>query len=211
MSTCASRGGARAVPLVLTAAATPEAGSKVGQPGRARPSPARRRAYCRLLARGPWAFGTDVRHPAPAYSGSPTSPTWPTASSSKSTCRTTTGTSRPRPKSKGRPPSPASWTTSSTRSGRTTIRCEGRTLQIPADRHRHHKARVRVHPDPCRLPRTPRSLPGRRVPDRNPEGRVTHFDAIFRRPKWTAASRLTTSPQPPQRKWVHNPVSSKCS
>ena len=76
-------------------------------------------------------------------------------------------------------------------------------------------------PHPCRLPRpqTPRSLPGRRVliRNRNPEGRVIHFDAIFRRPvdKWTAASRLTTSPQAqlPQRKCnlVHNPVSSKCS
>ena len=53
---------------------------------------------------------------------------------------------------------------------------------------------------PCRFPRTPCSLPGRRVPirNRNSEGRVTR--AIFRRPKWTAASRLTTTPLPPQGK-----------
>ena len=53
---------------------------------------------------------------------------------------------------------------------------------------------------PCRFPRTPCSLPGRRVPirNRNSEGRVTR--EICRRPKWTAALRLTTTLLPPQGK-----------
>ena len=50
-----------------------------------------------------------------------------------------------------------------------TVRYRGLSLQLPTDRHRHP----------------------------NPAGRVTRFDAACRRPvgKWTAAPRLTTSPQ----------------
>ena len=55
----------------------------------------------------------------------------------------------------------------------------GRILQLPADRHRRHKARVRVHPDHTLA--VGRLALGRRVSDRNPEGCVTR--AILRRPK----------------------------
>ncbi len=165
----ASRGGrrARAVLLVLHRPRQPllphARGRRQGRqgqpdPGRARPSPARHRARRRLLARGSGALGGSApcRSACPRNSGSPASPTWPrpTASSSRSTCRTTTGASLPRPRSRGRPscPSPAPWTTSSvsTRSGSNdnTVRYKGRTLQIPADRHHYVKARVRVHEYP---------------------------------------------------------------
>ena len=74
-----------------------------------------------------------------------------------------------------------------------------------------------------RLPRTPMPGPlqGRRRAHRhlNPAGRVIRFDATGQSPvdKWTAAPRLTTSPQAqqPQPKrsthMVHKPVSSDCS
>jgi hypothetical protein len=79
-----------------------------------------------------------------------------------------------------------------------TVRYKNRTLQIPADRHRHHyvKARVRVHeyPDGHLGPVPWAALsgppPGRRQPDRDrgPAGRVIRFEATGHRPvdKWTA-------------------------
>ena len=74
-----------------------------------------------------------------------------------------------------------------------------------------------------RLPRAPMpgAIPNRRRAHRhpNPAGRVIRFDATGPSPvdKWTAAPRLTTSPQAqqPQQKrsthLVHKPVNSECS
>ena len=82
--------------------------------------------------------------------------------------------------------------------GDNTVRYKNRTLQIPADRHRHHyvKAQVRVQRisrrPPGRLPRTQVSgaLPRRRRNHRRRQapGRVTRFDATEPGPvdKWTA-------------------------
>ena len=75
----------------------------------------------------PGALGADVRHPAPGTQAR--QHRWPTASSSRSTCRITTGASQPRPKD--RPPSPAS----STRNGRTTT--PTLTTPTPAPRSWH--------------------------------------------------------------------------
>ena len=99
-----------------------------------------------------------------------------------------------------------------------TVRHERRVLQIPASpvrtplRQGHGPgARVsRRHSRP--LPRTPmpRPLSGRRRAHRHikPAGRVSRFDATRRCPvdKWTAAPRLTTSPQgqPQQQKRTIN-------
>ena len=68
-----------------------------------------------------------------------------------------------------------------------TVRYKNRTLQIPADRHRHHyvKARLRVHEYPRRQARpVPRPtafglLHSQRTTDRTarPKGRVIRFDA----------------------------------
>ena len=74
-----------------------------------------------------------------------------------------------------------------------------------------------------RLPRAPMpgAIPNRRRAHRhpNPAGRVIRFDATGRSPvdKWTAAPRLTTSPQGQQHQpkrsthLVHKPVNSECS
>ena len=91
-----------------------------------------------------------------------------------------------------------------------TVRYGNRVLQLPAGPHRPHYVKAHVRPARVprrharRLPRTqmPRPLPRRWQTVRNPkpEGRVTRFDATRRRPvdKWTAAPRLTTSPQAQQ-------------
>ena len=88
-----------------------------------------------------------------------------------------------------------------------TVRYRGLSLQLPSDRHRHHyvKARVRVHEYPDGTlaifhgPPMPGPIPGHGRGHRhpNPEGRVSRFDATGQGPvdKWTAAPRLTTSPQ----------------
>ncbi len=75
-----------------------------------------------------------------------------------------------------------------------TVRYKGLALQIPADRHRHHyaKVRVRVHEKLRRLsgrfPRTqgPHPLLGRWHADREPQaaGRVSRFDATGRGALW---------------------------
>ena len=95
--------------------------------------------------------------------------------------------------------------------GNNTVRYKNRTLQIPADRHRHHyvKAQVRVHEYPdghlAVFPADPRvsgALPRRRRNHRRRQapGRVTRFDA--------------TEPIPPQQKrsihMVHKAVNSVC-
>ena len=110
-----------------------------------------------------------------------------------------------------------------------TVRYKRRLLQLPADRHRRHyvKATVRVHEYPDGTlavfhgPRCLARYQGRRRAHRhlNPAGRVIRFDATGQCPvdKWTAAPRLTTSPQAqqPQPKrsthMVHKPVNSECS
>ena len=99
-----------------------------------------------------------------------------------------------------------------------TVRYERRVLQIPATPARHHyvKARVRVHEYPdgtlalFHVAPMPRPLHRQRRAHRNPNpaGRVRRFDATGRRPvdKWTAAPRLTTSPQgqPQQQKRTYD-------
>ena len=110
-----------------------------------------------------------------------------------------------------------------------TVRYHGLSLQIPPDRHRHHyvKARVRVHEYPdatLALFHGPKCLArynadGEPIDTPTPAGRVSRFDAACQSPvdKWTAAKRLTTSPQGQthQQKrsthMVHKPVNSKCS
>ena len=91
-----------------------------------------------------------------------------------------------------------------------TVRYKRRALQIPADRHppplrQGHGPGARVSRRHARrLPRTPMPGPlqGRRRAHRhlNPAGRVIRFDATGQSPvdKWTAAPRLTTSPQAQQ-------------
>ena len=96
-----------------------------------------------------------------------------------------------------------------------TVRYKNRTLQIPADRHRHHyvKAQVRVHeyPDGHLPSSTDPGLARYRADGeyhrrRQAPGSATRFDATEPGPvdKWTArqSSRPTTSPQaqPPQQK-----------
>ena len=196
-----------------------------------------------LLARGQGgarsACSAPCRSACPRNSGSPASPTWsrPTASSRRSSCHNTTPASRPRPRTRAPPssPSPARSTTScaSTRNApsQTTTRCatSALALQIPAGRHRRHyvKARVRVHEYPdgtMAVFHGPRCLAryhadGQPIDSQTREARVTRFDATERRPvgKWTAAPRLTTSPQgqQPQQKrsthMVHKPANSECS
>ncbi len=198
----ASRGGRRARAVLLALHRQPllphARGRRQGRqgqpdPGRARPSPASstspptrpRPAGARSGCSAP------CRNACPKNSGSPASPTWPrsTASSSRSTCRATTGASPPRPRGSAFVPFAGTLD---------DILCvhedrlERHAVQgtHPADPGRPPPLRQgqgpgpRVpRPHPCRLPRprTPRSLPGRRGSDRNPEGRVTRFDAIFRR------------------------------
>ena len=84
---------------------------------------------------------------------------------------------------------------------------KGASSRSPPPQARHHyvKARVRVHEYPdgtLALFHGPRCLArytanGEPIENPNPRGRVTRFDATGRRPvdKWTAAPRLTTSPQ----------------
>ena len=88
-----------------------------------------------------------------------------------------------------------------------TVRYRGLSLQILPDRHRRHyvKATVRVHEYPDGTlavfhgPPMSCTIPGHRRAHRQPNsaGRVSRFDATGRKPvdKWTAAPRLTTSPQ----------------
>ena len=88
-----------------------------------------------------------------------------------------------------------------------TVRYERRVLQIPATPGQT-PLRQGQGPGPRVSRRNPRSLPRAPMPrplhrqrrarrNPNPRGRVTRFDATDWRPvdKWTAAPRLTTSPQ----------------
>ena len=78
-------------------------------------------------------------------------------------------------------------------------RYKGRSLQLPADRHRHHyvKAKVRVHEYPdasLAVFHGPRCLAryraaGEPIETQTRDRRVTRFDATGRRPveKWSGA------------------------
>ena len=96
----------------------------------------------------------------------------------------------------------------------TTVRYKNRTLQIPADRHRHHyvKAQVRVRISrrpPGRLPRTQVSgaLPRRRRNHRRRQapGRVTRFDATEPGPARQSSrpDHLSTAQPPQQKRSIH--------
>ena len=136
-----------------------------------------------------------------------------TASSKRATCPTTTGASQQSPSSK---PAPSCHRLHPTRSrGPHAHKARGRARRAPrktgpanprqpgqAPLRQGHGPGARVsrrHTRP--LPRTqmPRPLSGRRRAHRHTKaaGRVSRFDAACRRPvdKWTAAPRLTTSPQ----------------
>ena len=112
--------------------------------------------------------------------------------------------------------------------GDNTVRYKNRSLQIPADRHRHHyvKARVRVHEYPdghLAVFHGPRCLArytaeGELI-EKPKAGRVIRFDATRRRPvdKWTARpsrpDHFPTGPTLQQKRSidvVHKPVNSVC-
>ena len=139
---------------------TPEAGGGVDkdnptQVGRAL---ARHRVDRGLFAAGPVAARSACSGPCrsacPRSCASPGSPPWPRpiAFSRSSSGRRTTPASPARPRTPARP----SWLfilcaqEDRVVAGDNTVRYKNRTLQIPADRHRHHyvKAQVRVHEYP---------------------------------------------------------------
>ena len=88
--------------------------------------------------------------------------------------------------------------------GDNTVRYKNRTLQIPADRHRHHyvKAQVRVHEYPdghlavFHGPRVSGALPRRRRNHRRRQapGRVTRFDATEPGPVDKCTARQSSRP-----------------
>ena len=180
------RAAARSTPIGPRTLAHAEAGRcGQGQPDPGRPGlgAARHRVDRGLFAAGPGPLGAHVRDlaeaPGPGAATSPGSPPWPRPIAFRGALLA--GAQRPlRPPGRGHRLGlqwllpHASRTSSDAQEGRVvtgdnTVRYKNRTLQIPADRHRHHGqgagpgARISRRP-PGRLPRTQVSgaLPRRR-------------------------------------------------
>ena len=221
---------ARSMPTASHYWHTPDAGGKVDKDNPTQVGRALQRLGIELIAayspeargRSERMFGTlQKRLPQELRLAGITGPR-PTASSRRSICPNTTPASPPRPRTSLRP--------LRRRARRHPVHPRGPHRraapcatsawhQIPADRHRRRVSRRHAR----RLPRTPMPGPlqGRRRAHRhlNPAGRVIRFDATGQSPvdKWTAAPRLTTSPQAqqPQPKrsthLVHKPVRTRQS